>query len=175
MSALQHFFDAERLRRGWSMREIANRSRMSLSKAYAIVNGDDNVEFETFENIATAFAMTPADLAIAIGKGSPEHSPDEVEMLAIYRQVPTDQRPFVQAALRGLAVQPLNRGPDNRVRDRRANRSRPPVTEIDHNTAPRPEDDANPGITRALRESHIWRLVANLWLEPQLAITALRS
>src|SRR2546423_375070 len=51
MSALQQFFDAERTRRGWSMRETAKRSQISLSKAYAIVNGDDNVEFETFENI----------------------------------------------------------------------------------------------------------------------------
>jgi len=92
MSALQYFFDAERLRRGWSVREAADRSQISLSKAYAIIRGDDNVEFETFESIAAAFGMTPAELATAIGKGNHGDDPDEVRMIAAYRLVPTEKR-----------------------------------------------------------------------------------
>lgn len=118
MPALQHFFDAERQRRGWSVREAADRCRISVSKAYAIVNGDDNVELETFENIASAFDMTPADLAIAMGKGSPDHDPDEVEMLVVYRQVPAEQRPFIQRALRGL-IEPAVPVPPTRPGRRR--------------------------------------------------------
>jgi transcriptional regulator with XRE-family HTH domain len=85
VAALQHFFEAERLRRGWSVREIARRSNISASKAYAIINGDDNVEMETFENIAAAFDMTPAGLAGVIGKG------DSHEQIDARRQLVRDQ------------------------------------------------------------------------------------
>lgn len=88
------------------MREIAERTKMSKSKAYAIVNGDDNVEFETFENIATAFNMTPAELATMIGKGSPADDPAEAEVLARYRAVPPEKKPAAMDMLLGLAVQP---------------------------------------------------------------------
>jgi transcriptional regulator with XRE-family HTH domain len=106
VSALQHFFDAERQRRGWSVREAAKRSQISLSKAYAIVNGDDNVEFETFENIATAFNMTPAELATAIGKGAPQDDPAHALGAALFRAVPIERQPAAIDMLRGLQVQP---------------------------------------------------------------------
>lgn len=77
------------------MREIADRARISPSKAYAITNGDDNVEFETFEAIADAFGMSPAELATAIGKGPAGDDPELAPMHARLRQVPKDQRTVV--------------------------------------------------------------------------------
>lgn len=116
MPALQHFFDAERQRRGWSMREIANRTKMSRSKAYAIVNGDDNVEFETFENIATAFDMTPAELATAIGKGAPQDNPAHALGVALFRAVPVEKQPAAIDMLRGLTtVEPTRPRSKSRV------------------------------------------------------------
>src|SRR5436309_734111 len=102
VAALQHFYDAERQRRGWSVRKTAHETKMSVSKAYAILNGEDNVEFETFENIATAFNMTPAELATAIGKGRPVDDPTEVEVLARYRAVPAEKKLAAIDMLRGL-------------------------------------------------------------------------
>lgn len=122
--ALQNYFTAERLRRGWTMRQAAQRSQISLSKAYAIANGEDNVEFETFENIASAFGLTPAELAVAIGKGSPEDDPTEVHLLATYRQVPDERRSAVLDMVRGLAVQPIRPPRPNRRRQAEANTRR---------------------------------------------------
>ncbi len=107
VAALQNFFRDERRRRGWSVRDAAARAKISPSKAYAIENGDDNVEFETFENIATAFGLTPAELATAIGKGKPDHDPDEASLLAAYRQVPHEKRPAAHDMLHGLVVRPI--------------------------------------------------------------------
>lgn len=117
MAALQHFFDAERTRRGWSMREAAKRSKISPSKAYAIANGDDNVEFETFENIAAAFSMSPAELAVAIGKGAAGDDPRRVPIHAALRDVPDEQLATVELMIRSLAVQPVNKGLRNGLRD----------------------------------------------------------
>lgn len=91
------------------MRDTAKRSKMSLSKAYAIVNGDDNVEFETFENIATAFSMSPAELAVAIGKGTASDDPKRVPIHAALREVPDEQLATVELMIRGLAIQPTQR------------------------------------------------------------------
>lgn len=117
MSALQYFFNAERLRRGWSVREAAERAQISVSKAYAIVNGDDNVEFETFENIASAFDMTPADLATVIGKGSPEADPQLAHVQALLRQVPDEHLSTIEMILRPfMRVKPH---PDRSAKPRR--------------------------------------------------------
>lgn len=115
MPALQHFFDAERLRRGWSMRDAAKRCKISLSKAYAIVNGDDNVEFDTFENIAAAFGLTPAELAVAIGKGSPEDDPAEARVIALYRQIAAEKRETAADLLSALAAPPARPRAKSRV------------------------------------------------------------
>lgn len=140
MPALQHFFDAERRRRGWSMRDLAEKAQISPSKAYAIANGDDNVEFETFENIATAFNMSPAELATVIGKGPASADPFEIETLAILRQTEPEVRPTIQQMIRGLVEPTL--GPTNRriqdttkraegERRKLANRRQPPARD-DH-------------------------------------------
>lgn len=128
------------------MRDAAKRSNISLSKAYAIVNGDDNVEFETFENIATAFGLTPAELAIAIGKGSAEHDPAEARVVALYRQVPADKRPAAEDMLHGLAVQPT-RPPANRRRDGLANRLKQRVHDLTTGTEHGDDPGNNPRIT----------------------------
>lgn len=130
MPALQQFFDAERQRRGWSMRETAKRSLMSVSKAYAIANGDDNVEFETFENIAAAFGMAPAELAVAIGKGAADANPDDVEIMALSRQVAPELKTAAKDMLRVLASS-FTRPPSNGRRDATANRRRAEAARIE--------------------------------------------
>lgn len=101
---MQHFFESERLRRGWSVKELADRSKISLSKAYQIRGGEDNVEFETFENIAAAFSLTPAELATVIGKGRADDDPDTIEAMAIYRQVASEKRSAAKDMLLGLVL-----------------------------------------------------------------------
>src|SRR5258708_28199077 len=98
------------------MRELAKRAQISLSKAYAISNGDDNVEFETFENIATAFHMSRAELAVAIGKGPAAENPERVALHAMVRDVADADvsiverwlRPFIGSP-RSMPVEPTNR------------------------------------------------------------------
>lgn len=148
MAALQHFFDAERTRRGWSMREAAKRSKISPSKAYAIANGDDNVEFETFENIAAAFSMSPAELAVAIGKGAVNDDPRRVPIHAALRNVPDEQLATVELMIRSLAVQPVNKGPYNRLRDGTDNRRVAHRRALDEHSTPQDDTDINGGITR---------------------------
>jgi transcriptional regulator with XRE-family HTH domain len=106
MPALQHYFEAERLRRGWSMREAAKHCQISVSKAYAIANGDDNVELDTFKNIATAFRMSPAELHIAIGEGPAGESPKRAPLFALIREVPDDKLETVDLVVRPFAVVP---------------------------------------------------------------------
>lgn len=153
MTALQHFFDAERLRRGWSMQEIAKRTQMSRSKAYAIVNGDDNVEFETFENIASAFSMSPAELAVAIGKGAASDDPKRVPIHAALRQVPDEQLATVEMMIRGLAapVQPLHKGPTSRRRSAPTITSETPSRKHDGSTANGGETGAQGGVSTVYR------------------------
>lgn len=104
MTALQQFFESERLHRGWSMKEIADKSKISLSKAYQIRDGEDNVEFETFENIASAFGMTPAELATVIGKGRTEDDPETIEAMAIFRRIAAEKRSAARDMLLGLVL-----------------------------------------------------------------------
>lgn len=102
MPALQRFFEAERLRRGWSIRDTAKHCKISPSKAYAIRDGDDNVEFETFENIATAFSMSPAELATAIGKGPVTDDPELAPIHARLREVPRESLGLVDRLIATL-------------------------------------------------------------------------
>lgn len=103
--ALQFFFDAERRKRGWSMRDLAEKSQISISKAYAIANGDDNVEFETFENIAAAFNLSPAELAAAIGKG-PGDKPAVLTLISRLRGLPDHDLAFLERLLSGFSGNP---------------------------------------------------------------------
>lgn len=118
MPALQRYFDAERQRRGWSVREVADRSHISLSKAYAIIKGDDNVETETFENIAVAFGMTPAELFAALGKGTADEHPQRITVQALLRDVPDDDLGTVERIVRTFA-RAKSRGKSNAQTRRR--------------------------------------------------------
>lgn len=89
------------------MRETAKRAKISVSKAYAIVNGDNNVEFDTFENIATAFSMSPAELAVAIGKGRPDDDPELAPIHARLRQIPRENLGMVERLI-ATFVPPTN-------------------------------------------------------------------
>lgn len=104
MPALQRFFEAERQRQGWSVRQAAKHCRISVSKAYAIEAGDDNVEFDTFENIAGAFGMSPAELAIAIGKGPANDDPKRAQLQALARNVADEHVGAAELMLRGLTA-----------------------------------------------------------------------
>lgn len=78
---------------------------MSLSSGYLIVrDGKDNVRQDTFEGIAAAFSMTPAELMVAIGKGPSGTDPHEIVHIGLYRQVPTEQKFSATAMLRGLIL-----------------------------------------------------------------------
>jgi transcriptional regulator with XRE-family HTH domain len=149
--ALQNFFRDERQRRSWSIRDASTHCRMSLSRVYGLENGDDNVEFETFENIASAFGMTPAELAVAIGKGRPDDDPDEARLLAAYRQMPQEHRPTVIQMLHSLAVQPL-RPPAKRRTPQDAMRPGEHARELTGSHEPGTDDGNNTPV----RVAHRW-------------------
>jgi hypothetical protein len=87
------------------MEQFARRADLSLSNAYLIVrDGKDNVRQTTFDNIAAALGLTSAELSIRIGKGNAEHNPDEVETLALFRQIEPEKRPCAIDLLRWLAL-----------------------------------------------------------------------
>jgi transcriptional regulator with XRE-family HTH domain len=142
--ALQNFFDAERKRRGWSMRQLATLSKISLSKAYAIANGDDNVEFETFENIASAFDMSPAELATAIGKGPAPVDAKLAPIHAVLRTVPAEKLNTVELMLRGLTTD--SEPPAKSPGVGRAKRQNPRTREIDNSGLSVEENGVDAGV-----------------------------
>lgn len=136
MPALQQYLNAEIDRRGWSVREFARRAKISLSNAYLIVrDGEDNVRRDTFENIASALFMSPAELAVAIGKGAATDDPKRVLIHAALRQVPDDQLETVELMIRGLAIQPAQRAKGRSVGS--ANGRKPSRAELLNGAAPR--------------------------------------
>lgn len=102
MAALQRYLKIEIDRRAWSVEEFSRRAGFSTTRGYQILGGKDNVQFNTFEAIATALGMTPADLATAIGKGSTETNADELNLVAHFRQVPAEQQSAAWEAATGL-------------------------------------------------------------------------
>ncbi len=91
MSALQQFIAGELDRRRWTVPDFARRAEISTSLAYQILDGKDNVRRTTFDKIAAAFGMTPAQLASAIGLGG-ALSPEHASVIAIYESVPKEKR-----------------------------------------------------------------------------------
>jgi transcriptional regulator with XRE-family HTH domain len=92
---------------GLSVKEFARRADLGLSHAYQLIRGErPRPSAETFDAIARGLNMTPAEMAVAMGKGVVDLAPDEVEMLAIYRQVPPEEKPIIKRQLRGLAIPP---------------------------------------------------------------------
>ena len=103
MSALQQFLEGELERREWTIKEFATRSHLSLSNAYLIVrDGKDNVRQDTFEDIAAALSMTPADLMVAIGKGKLGEDPERLPLLTLVRQVPSPELGLAHRILKQL-------------------------------------------------------------------------
>jgi hypothetical protein len=87
--ALQNFLRDELLRRDWSIEEFSRRALFSTSLGYQIVrDGKDNVRQDTFEGIATALSMTPAELMVTIGKGGIGDDPKRTPLYAFVRQIP---------------------------------------------------------------------------------------
>lgn len=114
--ALQHFLEGERLRRGWSMDEFASRAKISLSNAYLILrDGKDNVRQHTLENLAGAYGLTPAELMIAIGKGTLADDPKRTPLYALVRQVPDDALETAGKVIQALTAPPI--GATTRRRD----------------------------------------------------------
>jgi len=131
--ALQRYLSAEIEQRGWSVEQFAARAQLSLSNAYLIVrDGKDNVRQNTFDNIAAAFGMTPAELASVIGKGAPEEHPQRITVQALLRDVPDDDLSTVERIVRTFTrVRP---SPDHAAKPRRGR----PNT---HSNRPTSDDD----------------------------------
>jgi transcriptional regulator with XRE-family HTH domain len=98
----QFIFDRIR-ERGETPEEFAARIGINASGLYKLLRGAyAEPRQATLDKIATGLSMTPAELFVAIGKGKTDTSPEETEILALYREVPHEQRPAVRLMLRGL-------------------------------------------------------------------------
>lgn len=105
MAALQKFIRDEIVRRQWTVPEFARRSGISPSLAYQIIDGRDNVRRSTFESIASALGMTPAELATAIGSGDEPLTPREVQMVVAFRSLPEAEQSMLERFVQGLRLQ----------------------------------------------------------------------
>jgi transcriptional regulator with XRE-family HTH domain len=96
---------------GIDAKTLSKRSGLGLSHIYQIIKGErPRPSAGTLDAIARGFGMTPAEMAIAMGRATPEDDPEESELVALFRLVPTSQRQTVKQILRGLAIQPLANG-----------------------------------------------------------------
>jgi transcriptional regulator with XRE-family HTH domain len=90
--------------RQWSRDEFARRTGLTRSHVYFILDGArQNVGIDTIERIAAGLGITRAELFAAVDQDS-DQTADEVEVLALYRQLPHDQRTAAKLMLRGLAA-----------------------------------------------------------------------
>lgn len=103
MAALGTFLRDELLRRDWSVEEFAHRADISTSLGYQIIrDGKDNVRQDTFDGIASALSMAPADLMVAIGKGQPHDDVKRAPIHAAIREIPEEQLGLADRMLRIL-------------------------------------------------------------------------
>ncbi len=122
MAALQKFLRDELHRRDWSIEEFASRAGISTSNGYLIIrDGKDNVRTDTFEGIAAALSMTPADLMVATGKGATsDDDPLRMPLHAIVQQVALEDLNTAYRVLHGFIA------PSENAKDRRANDAKAP-------------------------------------------------
>lgn len=93
--------DAQQL----SMKQFVARSGLGLSHAYQLRNDErKRVSAETMDAIARGFGMTPAEASEAMGRGTATTGHDELERLAIVRQVSDADWPAAKRMLLGLAA-----------------------------------------------------------------------
>lgn len=130
--ALALFLRRQLEERGETAEQFGKRIGLNSSGIYQILREQRQyVQDRTLDKIAEGLGMTPAEMAVAIGKGTPQDDPEESEVLALWRQLHPDRKPAAREILQGWAVQPINRGPDNRRRDGQHNRSKRPAAQHD--------------------------------------------
>lgn len=104
--------------RDLSQSDIARLTGVSPSRVSIWRSGKGRPEPRNLERMAEVFGFSYDELmrlcGYRVSESPVEVDPDETELLALFRQVPDDQRPVVKLMLRGLAVQPVNHGPVNR-------------------------------------------------------------
>ena|SRR5580765_6071627 len=105
---------------GLSVKEFAARSGLGLSHAYQILDGKrPRASSQTFEAVARGLSMTPAEMLVAMGKGTGSLDADETEMLALFRQVPLAQRLTLKQIVRSLGemarIPPVSDPPKGRI------------------------------------------------------------
>lgn len=123
-TSLDQFVQQQLEAQGLTVKEFARRSGLGISHAYQVLRGERSKRpsAETFDAVARGLNMTPAEMAVAMGKGALEASPDETEWLALYRQLPTEHRPTVKQIVRNLAVQPTRQTPKRQAAETRMER-----------------------------------------------------
>lgn len=96
-------FDAQDI----SIKTFSARSGLGLSHAYQLLRGErKSVSVETMDAIARGFGMSPAEAAAMMGRGPITTGHDELERIAIVRQVSEADWPAAKRMLLGLATPP---------------------------------------------------------------------
>lgn len=104
---LSQFLRQQLVAQQLSEREFALRSGLGLSHVYQILRGDKkHTRGDTLDKIAEALGMAPSEMQVAMGKGSTDLAPDDVEVLAAYRRVPAEKKETAKDLLHALGVQP---------------------------------------------------------------------
>ena len=110
-TALSLFLSRQLDAMGLTAEQFARKAGLNASGIYQIVRGERiYVQDRTLDKIAAALNMTPAEMALAMGKAAATEDPDEAEILALFRDVPTEKRSAAKDVLRGLGIQPTSRG-----------------------------------------------------------------
>jgi transcriptional regulator with XRE-family HTH domain len=98
---VQQQLDSQQL----TVKEFATRSGLGLSHTYQLLRGERKrgVTGETMDAIARGLKMTPAEMAVLMGRGAVA-VPDEIERIAIVRQISPEDWPAAKRMLLGLAA-----------------------------------------------------------------------
>lgn len=103
-TALARFLQRQLDARGMTADQFAKKHHLNSSGLYQLLRGERTyVQDRTLERLAVALGMTLAEMVTDMGMGGlSELRPDQVEVLTLYEQVPTDHRTAAKAMLGGL-------------------------------------------------------------------------
>ena len=145
--SLAQFAQQQRLAQGLTVKEFARKAGLGISHAYQILGGErPRPSAETFDAVARGLSMTPAEMAVAMGRAAAGQDPDELETIAIYRQIDAEKRSAAKDMLRGLAVQPIRPPRTSKRQQPSDNRLRRPAAEIEHDHPHGGEIDSDDGL-----------------------------
>jgi transcriptional regulator with XRE-family HTH domain len=163
---VQQQIDAQKI----SVKQFAARGGLGLSHAYQILRDErQQLTPATLEGVARGLRITLPELFVALGKGTSELAPEELQVLSLYRQVPQERRPAATDMLRGLAIFPVDHPPTRRA-DASSKRRQAAIRQLQGNTSDHGEHDPEGALPGSYGTARLWTAICQLF--PWAAVSA---